>query len=476
MNGFSEKLQAAVDRNHSLLCVELDPNPELKRDGDTRSWRTWLQWLISETVDVVCAYELSLSYYQTLGSKGMELLDQTIMSVPPHIPVILDAKHADLGSSAAFARTIFEEWEVDAVTLAAYAGQDCAAPFLLYPHKMAFVLCSTANESAAALQQFPSPESPFYLQLVKEAQTWDTPDRVGIESSIVPAILSRVRDLAPERTILCSGGFDWEAIAWQDVVAAGLSTNGDGLIIPAPPERIATEKPGEAIDQLRQEMETARSQTRPDRPACSLWLPNVCTVDRHPHHDLILQLFDIGCILFGDYVQASGRTFPYYIDLRRIVSQPQAFHLVLRAYAAILETLEFDRIAGIPYGGLPTATGLSLHLNRPLVFPRKEVKAHGTKRVVEGNFNPGETVVVIDDILISGNSAIEGAQKLESTGLNVNDIVVFIDHGNDVKGTLQEQGYHAHAVVTLQEMVETLYEAGRMTEEQYNAFSEHEKG
>ena len=89
--------------------------------------------------------------------------------------------------------------------------------------------------------------------------------------------------------------------------------------------------------------------------------------------------------------------------------------------------MEFDRIAGIPYGSLPTATGLALRLERPMIFPRKEVKAYGTGRLIEGYFQSGEKIVVVDDIMISGNSAMEGAEKLKSVGLQVEDIVVFID-------------------------------------------------
>ena len=137
-----------------------------------------------------------------------------------------------------------------------------------------------------------------------------------------------------------------------------------------------------------------------------------------------------------------------------------------------MQTLSFDRIAGIPYGSLPTATGLALRLNYPMIFPRKEVKAHGTRRLIEGNFHPGETVVVVDDILISGKSAMEGAEKLKSAGLNVHDIVVFMDHEQGVKDRLKENGYRAHAVVTISEITETLYEAGRIDQKQYLALAE----
>jgi uridine monophosphate synthetase len=187
--------------------------------------------------------------------------------------------------------------------------------------------------------------------------------------------------------------------------------------------------------------------------------------------DLILQLYDIGCIMFGNYVQASGAVFPYYIDLRKIISNPQVFSQVLLAYASILQDLTFDRIAGIPYGSLPTATGLALHLNRPLIFPRKEVKAHGARRAIEGNFHAGETIAVVDDILITGKSVMEGAEKLKNNGLNVRDIVVLIDHEHGVRDKLAQNGYQGHAVFKISEIVQTLYQAGRINDEQLATLS-----
>ncbi|WP_448563251.1 hypothetical protein [Trichothermofontia sp.] len=91
-------------------------------------------------------------------------------------------------------------------------------------------------------------------------------------------------------------------------------------------------------------------------------------------------------------MQASGATFSYYIDLRKIISQPQIFHQVVTAYATLIQPRQFDRVAGIPYGSLPIATGLALHLHHPMIYPRKEVKAHSTRRLVEGHFQPGETI------------------------------------------------------------------------------------
>jgi uridine monophosphate synthetase len=133
-----------------------------------------------------------------------------------------------------------------------------------------------------------------------------------------------------------------------------------------------------------------------------------------------------------------------------------------------LKDLDFDRIAGIPYGSLPTATGLALRLGYPMIFPRKEVKTYGARRLIEGAYEKGETIVVIDDILITGKSVMEGAEKLKAEGLEVQDIVVLIDHGKGVKETLKQRGYQGHAVLTIPEIAETLYEARRINQEQFD--------
>jgi uridine monophosphate synthetase len=181
---------------------------------------------------------------------------------------------------------------------------------------------------------------------------------------------------------------------------------------------------------------------------------------------LVVDLFDIGCLLFGEYVQASGALFNYYIDLRRIISNPNIFHQVLHAYSDLLANLHFDRIAGIPYGSLPTATGLSLLLHKPLIYPRKEVKAHGARRLIEGDFQEGETALVVDDILITGGSVLEGIGKLESSGLRVKDVVVFIDHGGAAAQRLADAGYRTRAVLTIEQITVVLREAGRLSAEQ----------
>ncbi|AUT00434.1 bifunctional orotidine-5'-phosphate decarboxylase/orotate phosphoribosyltransferase [Nostoc sp. CENA543] len=474
---FSDKLQTVISQNQSLLFVGLDPNIEMMParyesqniiDG---LWQ-WLQLIISETADFVCAYKPTLGFYEALGIPGLELLQKTLAAIPHHIPIILDAKHSDLNTSTIFARTVFTEWQVDAITLTPYTGQDHVAPFLVYPDKAVFILCCTSNPGAEALQQYPTPESPLYLQVAKESRNWGTPEQLGLEVGTTNAeILSQIRAVAPERIIMARSVWG-EGSNLNNMLAAGLDSNRNGLLIPVPQDMLGAGNLSEKIQALRTEINQMRTQVIQNDSNCAVWFSDVIVPNQHPYQDLILQLYDIGCIMFGNYVQASGATFPYYIDLRKIISNPQVFNQVLSGYEEILRNLHFDRLAGIPYGSLPTATGLSLRLHCPMIFPRKEVKAHGTRRLIEGNFHPGETVAIVDDILISGKSVMEGAEKLKSAGLNVHDIVVFIDHEQGVKERLSANGYCGHAVLKISEITNILHQCGKIDDEQFSALSD----
>jgi uridine monophosphate synthetase len=480
---FFDKLLAAVENHQSLLYLALDPDPETMpalvsmTAEETKSFVTdllsKLKSAIDQTGDLICACKITLGFYQSLGIPGWELLQQILTSIPPQIPVILDAKHCDLNTSTVFAKIVFQDWQVDAITLSPYAGFDQVAPFLLYAGKTVFVLCATANASAAALQEYPTPENPLYLQLVRVSQTWGTPEQLGLEVGVMPDMLARIRQAAPERLILVEGDIAEENDLTEEndlaqLLAAGLNKNGEGLLLPVPPSLLAAKEPRREIEKLRDNINKQRMRAIEGSPTCELWLPDVCFLQPEPYRDLILQLYDIGCVVFGDHVQASGAVFPYYIDLRKIISIPQIFHQIVSAYADILKNLKFDRIAGIPYGSLPTATGLALRMERPMIFPRKEVKTYGAGKLIEGHFQPGETIVVVDDILISGKSVMEGAGKLKSAGLNVEDIVVLIDHEQGVKDKLQANGYSAHSVLALSEIAQTLYQANRIDTEQFN--------
>src|SRR5688500_454009 len=177
---------------------------------------------------------------------------------------------------------------------------------------------------------------------------------------------------------------------------------------------------------------------------------------------LAVGLLEAGCIKFGDFTLKSGLQSPIYIDLRQIISHPKLLADIAQAYLPILSTLQFSRIAGLPYAAIPIATAISLAGNYPMIYPRKEVKIYGTKAEIEGEYHTGETVVVIDDLATTGGSKFEAIEKLTGAGLVVKDVVVLVDRQSGAKESLEKAGYSMHAVLTISQLLNYWGKTGKV--------------
>jgi len=173
-------------------------------------------------------------------------------------------------------------------------------------------------------------------------------------------------------------------------------------------------------------------------------------------------LLDAGCVKFGEFTLKSGLKSPIYIDLRQIITYPKLLEQIGAAYLPILQKLEFQRIAGLPYAAIPIATAISLQGNYPMIYPRKEVKDYGTKAKIEGEYHAGETVVVIDDLATTGGSKFEAIEKLTAAGMVVKDIVVLIDRQSGAKESLEQAGFHLHAVLTITQLLDYWEKTGKV--------------
>jgi len=173
-------------------------------------------------------------------------------------------------------------------------------------------------------------------------------------------------------------------------------------------------------------------------------------------------LLAAGCIKFGEFTLKSGLKSPVYIDLRLIISRPKLLAEIAQAYLPIVSRLDFSRIAGLPYAAIPIATAISLAGDYPMIYPRKEVKSYGTKAEIEGEYRPGETVLVIDDLATTGGSKFEAIEKLTAVGLSVKDIVVLVDRQSGAKETLEQAGFSLHAVLTITELLAYWEQTGKV--------------
>ena len=183
-------------------------------------------------------------------------------------------------------------------------------------------------------------------------------------------------------------------------------------------------------------------------------------------------LLEAGCIKFGEFTLKSGLKSPIYIDLRQIITYPKLLEQIGQAYLPLLKELKFERLAGLPYAAIPIATAISLAGNYPMIYPRKEAKAYGTKAEIEGEYHSGETAVIIDDLTTTGGSKFEAIEKLTGAGLRVKDVVVLVDRQSGAKESLEQAGYAMHAVLTISALLEYWENNGKVDKEKIVATRE----
>jgi orotidine-5'-phosphate decarboxylase len=206
---FSEKLEQAVQKNKSLLCVGLDPDPQ--HMPENLGVLDFNKAIIDATSDLVCAYKPNLAFYEALGDEGRDALKHTVEYIPENIPVIADAKRGDIGNTArAYATAIFSILNFDASTVNPYLGFDSVEPFIEYRDKGVFILCRTSNPGAADFQslrcRFENRYRPLFEIVAARASQWNTTGNVGlVVGATYPEELKLIRQSHPDMTILIPG-------------------------------------------------------------------------------------------------------------------------------------------------------------------------------------------------------------------------------------------------------------------------------
>ena len=213
---FLEQLQTAEERNQSMLCVGLDPEPAKFPDafkGDASKIYDFCASIVDATADLVISFKPQIAYFAAHRAEAqLEKLMQHMRATAPHVPVILDAKRGDIGSTAAqYAIEAFERYGADAVTLSPFMGFDSVQPYLSYHGKGAFLLCRTSNPGGDDLQaqRLSSVEGEplVYEHIAKLAQgPWNTNGQLRlVVGATYPNEIECVRKVAPHLPLLIPG-------------------------------------------------------------------------------------------------------------------------------------------------------------------------------------------------------------------------------------------------------------------------------
>jgi len=464
---FFTKLERVCREKNTLLCIGLDPRVS-PSEGESAADLIIAQnkKIIEETAPYAACFKPNIAFYEIYGPEGLKALEETLNLIPDDIPVIMDSKRGDIGSTAeAYADSIFGHYDVGSTTLSPYMGRDAVDPFLKWEDRGVFLLCRTSNPGAKAVQDLVTGDKTLYEYMASELTSWS--DRVGlvVAGNDVPA-MAKVREIAPDAWFLAPG-IGAQGGDMKEAVEAGMRADGLG-ILPNVSRAVANAaSPGEAARKFRDEMNEARDAVLKMRETSG-----------YKKQDFLMErvvkgLIETECFKVGEFVLKSGKKSPFYIDIRRVSSSVALLNDVAEAFAKVLEPLEYDRIAGIPVAALPLATAVSLKTGKPMIYPRITMKAHGTGNRIEGEYKKGERIVLLDDLITTGKSKIEAIEILREAGLVVDDLVVLLERGAQGRKDMAAASINLHSYAHVSELLEPCHKLGLIDEDQFRDMTEY---
>ena len=180
-------------------------------------------------------------------------------------------------------------------------------------------------------------------------------------------------------------------------------------------------------------------------------------------------LYKNGIIQFGDFTLTSGKNSSYYIDLRLVPSYPHQFRKMIKNLQnLIIEKTgldNFDILASVPTGGLVVTSALAIEIVKPLIYVRNKPKEHGTTKSIEGKISTGMKVVMIDDVMTTGTSVLNGIRQLKEAELSISDLYVIINRLEGADKVLADEGIRIHQLTDILEITNILFQEKLVSEE-----------
>ncbi|MBN2737199.1 MAG: orotidine-5'-phosphate decarboxylase [Spirochaetales bacterium] len=461
---FFKRLESVCESKNSLLCVGMDPQMNIGENHNVyQILKDFCLSLYEKTRDYAACYKPNIAFFEQYGVEGYRAIHDVIEELHDQCLIILDAKRGDIGNTAkAYARGVFSELKSHAVTLSPYLGKESIVPFSEDTSKGLFILCRTSNPGAQKIQNWKIDGLELYLKMADEIASW--PGEIGfVVAGNDSEALRAVRKAHPDKWFLAPG-IGAQGGSVSEALQAGMNSRKSGILLNVSRGISEADDPGKAAKAFFDETRAAQSK-------------QFTSADLSKDKSLIREIIKEKCFITGQFTLKSGKESPFYIDLRRLINKSSLLSHAAKAYTRIISGLDYKRVAGIPFAGIPIATAVALQLDAPMIFPRLQQKAHGTGKMIEGEFEQGEKIVLIDDLITTGKSKFEALDILDEAGLKCQDLVVLVERGTSGREELKERGVTLHSAFVLEDFVALLKEDNLIDQKEWDriqAFLEKE--
>mmetsp|Transcript_13017 Transcript_13017/g.19152 ORF Transcript_13017/g.19152 Transcript_13017/m.19152 type:complete len:554 (+) Transcript_13017:26-1687(+) len=450
---FVSKLEARVKAAESLLCVGLDPheselfpngNKGVSEEDRCNAAYNFCKNLIDATAPYSACFKPNAAFFEALGPNlGIATLRRVLEDIPSEIPILLDVKRGDIGSTSAAYADASYSLGADAVTLNPLMGWDSIAPFVTgeYSNKGAFLLCKTSNPGSNDLLGLNLiSNQTVYEMIATLSGRWS--NEYGASLGLVvgatdPQALKRARDAGGQNVWLLAPGVGAQGGDLDAAAAAGLNDQGTGLLIPVSRGISRASDPGAAAKELKDKIQAARRKVFSPE--------SVLECDYSPIHsyqkEFIQFTLSQGALKFGEFVLKSGRTSPYFFNAGLFDSGKALFKLA-KSYSSAIYTSPklfkdgqplFDVIFGPAYKGISLGAVVAAAMfsnygvDVGFAYNRKEAKDHGEGGMLVGANMEGKKVLVVDDVITAGTAIRESHTMLEKIGAQTAGVVIALD-------------------------------------------------